>query len=74
LGDWTEEQLIAVMATGVRPDNRRLILMPWQSYTNMTPEDLAAVAYYLKNELEPVDNEIPLPALNPDFEQFVEEG
>lgn len=74
LADWTVEQLIAVMTTGVRPDGRRLILMPWQVYSNMTPEDLAAVAYFLKNELEPVDNEIPLPSLDPAFEEFVEGG
>jgi hypothetical protein len=59
------------LGTGVNKDGRRLILMPWFVYSNVTPEDADAVAYYLKNVLPAVKNEIPAPSLNPGFEEFV---
>jgi len=68
LGDWTEEQIKATMISGVRKDGRRLILMPWYAYQSLKPEDADAVAYYLKNVLPAVNNEVPAASLKPAFQ------
>jgi mono/diheme cytochrome c family protein len=70
IGTWTEEELERAVMTGVRKDGRRLILMPWFVYSALKPEDADAVAYYLKNVLTAVKNEIPAPSLNPGFEEM----
>lgn len=50
LGNWTEEQIIAALRTGVRPDGRMLApIMPWQAFASLTDEDAAAIAAYLKS-------------------------
>jgi mono/diheme cytochrome c family protein len=67
LGSWTEEEIKRATISGISRDGRRLILMPWYAYAAMTPEDADAVAYYLKNGLPAVNNEIPPASLNPDF-------
>jgi mono/diheme cytochrome c family protein len=67
IGDWTENDIKRALLSGVAKDGRRLILMPWYAYAALTPEDADAVVYYLKNQLAPVNNEIPAAALNPDF-------
>lgn len=68
IGDWTEEEIKRALLTGVNKDGRRLILMPWYAYANLTTEDADAIAYYLKHELPAVYNEIPSPSLNEGFE------
>lgn len=70
LGNWTEDEIKRALTTGVRKDGRRLILMPWFVYTNLSPADADAVAYYLKNVLPAVKNEISAPALNAGFEEM----
>ena len=45
--------------------------MPWFNYVTLKSEDAAAVAYYLKNVLPAVKNEIPAPSLNEGFEEMV---
>jgi len=61
LGNWSEEQIVAAITTGVRPDGRMLApAMPWMHYANFTPEDSAAIATYLKS-LPPVVNKVPGP-------------
>lgn len=67
IGDWTEEQIKSTMVSGIRKDGRRLILMPWYAYQSLSPEDINAVAFYLKNGLPAVTNEVPAASLNPDF-------
>lgn len=67
IGSWTEQEIKGALTTGIGRDGRRLILMPWYSYTALSPEDADAVVYYLKNVLPAVNNEVPAPALNPDF-------
>jgi mono/diheme cytochrome c family protein len=67
IGNWTEEDVKRALVSGVGKDGRRLILMPWYAYAALTPEDADAIAFYLKNALTPVNNEIPPAALNPDF-------
>jgi mono/diheme cytochrome c family protein len=59
LGSWTEEQIIAAVRTGVRPDSRILApMMPWQSYAALTDADARALARYLRS-LPPVRNRVP---------------
>jgi hypothetical protein len=47
--------------------------MPWFAYAALTAEDADAVAYYLKNVLPAVKNEIPAPSLNEGFEEMAPE-
>lgn len=67
IGSWTEEEVKRAVLSGIGKDGRRLILMPWYSYTALTPEDADAVAFYLKNVLPAVNNKIPAASLNPEF-------
>ena len=61
LGDWSEEQIVAALQTGVRPDGRHLApIMPWHAFANFTTEDVAAIAAFLKS-LPPVSNKVPDP-------------
>ncbi|WP_205598171.1 cytochrome c [Caulobacter sp. 17J65-9] len=61
LGDWSEAQIIAAVRTGVRPDGRQLVFMPWPAYASMTDSDAAAMAAYLKS-LPPIDHKVPGPS------------
>ena len=61
LGNWTSQEIITAIQTGVRPDGRTLApIMPWRAFAKLTKEDAAAVATYLKS-LPPVHREIPGP-------------
>jgi mono/diheme cytochrome c family protein len=61
LGDWTEEEIIAALQTGKRPDGRILApIMPWRSFAKLTNSDARAIAVYLKS-LPPVSNKVPGP-------------
>lgn len=70
IGNWTEEQFIKAMREGKYKglDNSRPLLppMPWQSYKNMTDEDLKAVFAYLMTT-KPVKNIVPAPVAPPDM-------
>jgi len=70
IGTWTDDEVKRAILTGVRKDGRRLILMPWFAYSNLTAEDADAVVYYLKNVLPAVSNQIPAASLNEGFEQM----
>jgi mono/diheme cytochrome c family protein len=70
IGTWSEEEIIRAITSGVSKDGRRLILMPWFNYVTLKAEDAEAVAYYLKNVLPAVNNEIPAPSLNEGFEEM----
>jgi mono/diheme cytochrome c family protein len=72
IGNWTDAQVIASIRQGIRPDGRRLVLMPWEDYAVTTDRDIQAVAAYLLTGLEAVDNEVPAPALGEGFVQFEE--
>jgi mono/diheme cytochrome c family protein len=67
IGDWTEEQIKSTMISGTRKDGRRLILMPWYAYQSLSPQDADAIAYYLKNGLPAVNNEVPKASLKDGF-------
>jgi mono/diheme cytochrome c family protein len=61
LGDWTEEEIIAALQTGIRPDGRILApIMPWRAFAKLTNADARAIAAYLKS-LPPVKNKAPGP-------------
>lgn len=59
IGNWTEEQFITAMRTGLRPDGTVMLpFMPWPSYSHWNEDDLRAVWLYLRS-LEPIAHEIP---------------
>jgi mono/diheme cytochrome c family protein len=71
IATWSDADLARVIAAGIRPDGRRVVVMPWRDF-QLTAEDMDAVIYYLRNKVAPVDREVPAPALNEGFVQFVE--
>jgi mono/diheme cytochrome c family protein len=59
IGDWTEEQFMTAMRTGLRPDGTVMLpFMPWPSYARWSGDDLRAVWLYLRS-LEPIAHEVP---------------
>lgn len=60
IGIWTEEMFVKAIRTGKHFGTSRPILppMPWQSYSNMTDEDLKAIYAYLKS-IPPIANKVP---------------
>jgi mono/diheme cytochrome c family protein len=61
LGAWSNDQIIAALRTGKRPDGRMLSeLMPFPSFAHLTDEDAQAIAAFLKS-LPPVKNKVPGP-------------
>lgn len=72
LDGWTAEDYERVLREGVRIDGRRLVLMPWEDYKGATEEDMAAVIAYLQS-LTPIDNEVPAPALEDLFVEYIDE-
>src|SRR5215207_176016 len=61
LADWSPEQIVTALQTGVRPDGRELApIMPWHALANLTKEDVTAIAAFLKS-LPPVSNKVPDP-------------
>src|SRR5262245_18112472 len=59
LGSWSEQDIANALRTGVRPDGRELApAMPWRSYSQLTDQDVQAVAAYLKG-LPPVSHAVP---------------
>jgi mono/diheme cytochrome c family protein len=48
LGDWSRDQIVAALQTGVRPDGRVLSpIMPWPAFAKLTKADAGAIADYL---------------------------
>jgi len=60
LGKWSEAEIVTAVRTGMRPDGRELVVMPWRSYAALTDEDAGALAAYLKS-MAPVANHVPSP-------------
>ncbi|MEE9491631.1 MAG: c-type cytochrome, partial [Dehalococcoidia bacterium] len=59
IGNWTEEQFMTAMHTGLLPDGTVMLpFMPWPSYARWSEEDLRAVWLYLRS-LEPIAHEVP---------------
>jgi len=58
LGKWSRADIVKAVTTGVRPDGRILSpIMPWHSYSQLTPEDAGSLADYLKS-LKPIANKV----------------
>ncbi len=61
LGNWTPEQIVTAITTGMRPDGRVLApVMPWMSFSHLTKTDALAIVAYLKS-LPPVRHALPGP-------------
>lgn len=61
LGNWSNEQIVTALRTGVRPDGRELApIMPWRNFASLTDTDAMAIAAYLKS-LPPTSNKVPGP-------------
>lgn len=61
LGGWTDQQIVTVLQTGVRPDGRILApIMPWQALARLNREDVTALVAYLRS-IPPVRNKVPGP-------------
>jgi mono/diheme cytochrome c family protein len=71
IGAWSDQDIEQVLHEGVRIDGRHLVFMPWQDFASISDEDVITVIAYLRS-IDPIDNEVPLPAINDDFFQFVE--
>jgi mono/diheme cytochrome c family protein len=63
IGNWTSQQIVTALQTGVRPDGRVLApIMPWHAFANLTKEDAIAIAIFLKS-VPPVRHAVAGPFL-----------
>jgi mono/diheme cytochrome c family protein len=61
LDKWSTVEIATAITKGKRPDGRILApIMPWHAFSNLTPEDVQAIAVFLKS-LPPVVNKVPGP-------------
>jgi mono/diheme cytochrome c family protein len=61
LGNWSKDQIVTAIQTGIRPDGRELApIMPWRAFANLTKQDAEAIATFLQS-LPPVKNKVPGP-------------
>lgn len=61
LGAWSDEQVVAAIRTGMRPDGRQLApIMPYGSYGALTDADVADLVAFLRT-LPPSANKVPDP-------------
>lgn len=59
IGAWTDEQILAAVREGVRPDGSRLFpIMPYLNYNRMTDADGKALVAFLRT-IPAVDNVVP---------------
>lgn len=58
IGNWTDEQIIAAVREGIRPDGAKLIaMMPYMNYNAMTDDDAKALVAFLRT-LKPVERTV----------------
>ncbi len=62
LGQWTDAEITRTLTRGILRDGTRLLPYPmdWASYSNLKPEDLAAIVAYLRT-VPAVSNRVPKP-------------
>ena len=61
LGNWSPDEIVTAMQTGVRPDGRELApIMPWHAFAKLTPDDANAIVAFIRS-LKPVSNQVPGP-------------
>lgn len=67
IGRWTEDEFIAAVTAGIRPDSTVLDPhMPYASYKFFAEDDLRAIFLYLKS-VPPLQRRTPAPAYSPEF-------
>lgn len=71
LGAYSDAEIKRVLISGVNKENRRVIVMPWQVFSNLSGPDLDAVVYYLRNDVASLDTEVPAAAIGPEFMEHV---
>jgi mono/diheme cytochrome c family protein len=60
LGRWTDEEIKDAVRTGLgRHGPERILVMPWQGYSQITEDDAWAIVAYLRS-LEPIENQVPV--------------
>jgi mono/diheme cytochrome c family protein len=61
IGKWTDEQVIAAIRQGVRPDGTALHpIMPYPFFNKMTDDDVKAIVAFLRTGVKPVNNKVEL--------------
>jgi mono/diheme cytochrome c family protein len=61
IGNWTPEQIVTAIQSGIRPDGRVLApIMPWQAFAHFTKDDAMAIAAFLQS-VKPVNNKVSGP-------------
>jgi mono/diheme cytochrome c family protein len=58
----SDDELVLAIRHGVGPDGRQLIVMPADTFINLSAEDLGAVIAYLKS-VPALENDLPEPSL-----------
>ena len=59
IGNWTDEQIMAAVREGVRPDGSSMYpIMPFMNYNRMTDDDAKALVAFLRT-VAPIDNVVP---------------
>lgn len=74
LGKWSREEITRALIGGVDPTGRRLVLMPWEVYRELTVTDREAVVSYLMQAVPPVDNPVPENSFAEGYERYVGGG
>jgi mono/diheme cytochrome c family protein len=59
IGKWTEDQFVATLKRGIRPDGVKYAVTPmeWNIYANMNEEDARAIYRYLRT-IKPIVNKV----------------
>jgi mono/diheme cytochrome c family protein len=71
VGDWSDDQLKVAFQQGIDRNGRRLIVMPWEDYANLTADDAQAVVTFLKSKMPAITNEVPAASIRDPFKEVV---
>ena len=59
IGLWSDRQIVDALRAGLgRHGERRILVMPWQGYAQISNDDAFAIVGYLRN-IKPVRNRVP---------------
>jgi hypothetical protein len=59
IGAWSDQQITdAIRAGAGRHGSRRIVTMPWQGYSRLTDDDVAALVAYLRS-IKPINYRVP---------------
>lgn len=76
IGLWSDQQIANAVRAGLgRHVSRRILVMPWRGYVNLSDDDIYAIVGYLRN-IDGVRHRVPddIPAGRRTREQFVHFG